>query len=344
MHEIECGGFAKLIHIEPVRMMTRNAGLENKYTRVSHMVNQNRRLSLQHARKLQIVLILTSAYFGAEVVGALVTDSLALLADAGHMLTDVGGLVLALLAISFSSKPATPQRTYGFYRMEILASLANSVALVSLSIYIMYEAYTRIISPPEVQSITMIAVAVVGLAVNFAGVKILGKHSHSDHEHEGKGAIAVENLNIEGARLEVLSDALGSVGVIAAGLVIMFTGFYLADTVASIALALFILPRTWLLLKKSIHVLMEGTPSHISYEEVKNAILGVRGVTGLFELHIWTITSGMNALSAHVIVIDMERSQEILREISSLLEKRFGITRSTIQIESYHPDPGNHNF
>lgn len=307
------------------------------------MVERNT-LSLQHIKKLRVVLLLTSGYLAAEVAGAFVTGSLALLADAGHMLTDVGGLILALFAVSFARKPATPKRTYGFYRMEILASLANSVALVSLSIYIMYEAYTRIASPPEVQSLTMIVVATVGLGVNFAGVKILGKDSHSDHEHESKGAIAAENLNIEGARLEVLSDALGSIGVVAAGLVIMFTGFYLADIIASIALALFIIPRTWILLKKSIHVLLEGTPSHISYEEVKNAILGVRGVTGIFDLHIWTITSGMNALSAHVVVIDTGRSQDILKETTSLLEKRFGITHSTIQIESYHPDSGSHNF
>jgi cobalt-zinc-cadmium efflux system protein len=207
----------------------------------------------------------------------------------------------------------------------------------------MYEAYMRITSPPEVQSFTMIVVAAAGLAVNFAGVKILGGHPHSDHEHESKGAI-VENLNIEGARLEVLSDALGSIGVVTAGLVIMLTGFYLADIIASIALALFILPRTWLLLRKSIHILLEGTPSHISYEEVKNAILGIRGVTGIFDLHIWTITSGMNALSAHVVVIDTDRAQEILKEVSSLLEKRFGIIHSTIQIESYHPDSESHNF
>lgn len=284
------------------------------------------------------MLVLTSAYLAVEVVGAFFTGSLALLADAGHMLTDVGGLVLALLAISFSRKPATPQRTYGFYRMEILASLANSVVLVLLSVYIMYEAYLRIMEPAEVQSLSMIIVAAVGLAVNFAGMRILGGHLHSGDKHEG------ENLNIEGARLEVLSDALGSIGVVGAGLVIMFTGFYLADPVVSIGLAMFILPRTWLLLRKSIYILMEGTPVDISYEEVRSTILGVRGVIGLFELHIWTVTSGVNALSAHVVIIDTDRSQEILKEIISLLEKRFRITHSTIQIESYHPDSASHDF
>ena len=228
------------------------------------------KLSLHHTKKLQIVLALTATYLAAEVIGAFVTGSLALLADAGHMLTDVGGLVLALFAIRFSSKPATPQRTYGFYRMEILASLANSVALVSLSIYIVYEAYVRIMSPPPVQSVAMTIVAAVGLAVNIVGIKILGSHSHFDHSQlEHDGVSRIENLNVEGARLEVLSDALGSIGVVAAGIVILLTRFYLADPIASIALALFILPRTWILLKKSVHILMEGTPSHISYEEAR---------------------------------------------------------------------------
>lgn len=297
-------------------------------------------LSLVRIKKLRIVLFLTSGYLAAEVIGALFTGSLALLADAGHMLTDVGGLGLALLAISFARKPPTPQRTYGFYRMEILASLVNSVVLALLSIYIIYEAYLRFLNPPEISSLPMTVVAAVGLAVNFIGLRLLGNHSHhSDdahgHDHE------LENLNIQGARLEVLSDALGSIGVVAAGLVIYFTQFYLADPIVSVGLAVFIIPRTWSLLKKSIHILMEGVPSNISYEQVSKAILGVKGVTGLFELHIWTITSGMNALSAHVVVIDNSKSQEILREISSLLEKRFKISHSTIQIESYHPDTDN---
>ena len=295
-------------------------------------------------RKIKIVLLLTSAYLAVEVAGGLLTGSLALIADAGHMFADVGALALALFAISYARRPPTPQRTYGFYRMEILASLVNSVVLVLFSAYILYEAYQRIFEPPAVQSPLMIAVAAVGLAVNFGGMKILGGgHSHhhvSDDNHHDEGK-KEENLNIEAARLEVFSDALGSIGVIAAGLVMLATNFYLADPIVSIGLALFILPRTWSLIKRSIHILMEGVPSSISYEAVKKAILEVRGVTGNFELHIWSITSGMNALSAHVAVIDPGRSQTILREITAILEKRFGIDRSTIQIESYHPEPGS---
>jgi cobalt-zinc-cadmium efflux system protein len=298
--------------------------------------------SLERMRKIKIVLLLTSAYLVAEVIGGLLTGSLALIADAGHMLTDVGALALSLFAISYARRPPTPQRTYGFYRMEILASLANSIVLVLLSTYILYEAYQRIFGPPAVQSPLMIAIAAVGLAVNFGGMKLLGgRHSHASNGHDKGEHEGEENLNIEAARLEVFSDAIGSVGVIAAGAVMLTTKFYLADPIVSIGLALFILPRTWSLIKKSIHILMEGVPSGISYEAVKKAILEVKGVTGVFELHIWSITSGMNALSAHVVVIDPSKSQATLKEITSILEKRFKIYHSTIQIESYHPEPGS---
>jgi cobalt-zinc-cadmium efflux system protein len=273
-------------------------------------------------------------------VSGVLTGSLALIADAGHMLADVGALALSLFAISYARRPPTPQRTYGFYRMEILASLANSIVLVLLSIYVLYEAYQRIFEPPAIQSPLMIVVATVGLAVNFGGMKLLGgRHSHGPRSSGDRdNDVHEENLNIEAARLEVLSDALGSIGVIAAGIIILTTNFYLVDPIVSIGIALFILPRTWSLIKKSIHILMEGVPSSISYEAVKKAILEVKGVTGVFELHIWSITSGMNALSAHVVVIDPNKSQATLKEITSILEKRFKINHSTIQIESYHPE------
>lgn len=299
-------------------------------------MNESRNdLSLRRAKQLKIVLVLTAGYLAAEVIGGLLTNSLALLADAGHMLTDVGGLALALFAINYARRPATPQRTYGFYRMEILASLTNSIVLVLLSVYIFYEAYQRIFEPPEIQSLSMTIIAGVGLAVNFVGMRLLeGAHSHSgDHKHKED-----ESLNIEGARLELFSDMLGSIGVIAAGIIIMITKFYLADAIVSIGLAVFILPRTWRLLKKSIHILMEGVPADISYEEVKEAILQIKGVTGVFQLHIWTITSGFDALSAHVVIMDINKSESILKEITSLLENRFKISHITIQIETYHAE------
>ena len=297
------------------------------------MQDVNEKLSSHRISKLKIVLILTSVYFVVEIIGSLLTGSLALIADAGHMLTDVGGLALSLLAISFTRRKPTPQRTYGFYRMEILASLANSVALILLSIYIFYEGYRHLFQPPEIQSIPMTIIGVVGLAVNLFSVKTLGSHSHDSdgHKHHEE-----ENLNIKGARLEVLSDTVGAVGVIVTGIIIFTTKFYLADAIFSIGLAIFILPRTWSLLKKSINILMEGVPVGIDYEDVKNAILEVKGVTGLFDLHIWSITSGMNALSAHAVIIDQSKSQIILKEIESILENRFKIMSSTIQIETYH--------
>jgi len=269
------------------------------------------------------------------------------------MVADVGGLALALFAISYSRKPPTPQRTFGFYRLEILAALANGIVLILISFYILYEAYWRIVEPHQIDVLPMLVVGCIGLVVNVIGILLLKSHAHNvslnsvekdehmsnldqDHSESEKDV----DLNMQGAYLEVLSDTLGSVGIIIAAIVIYFTGIYLADPIVSILLALFIFPRTWRLLNKSLHVLMEGVPANVSHEEVKNAILQIKGVTGIFELHIWTITSGLNALSAHVVVIDPSKSLEVLQEINSLLEKKFRITHATIQIEGYHDQTG----
>lgn len=316
------------------------------------MVNRREDVTKERIRKLRIVFSLIAGFIAVEVLFGMITGSLALLADAGHMVADAGGLALALFAISYTRKPPTPQRTFGFYRMEILAALANSILLILISLYILYEAYNRIIEPREIESLPMLLVASVGLAVNILAIYLLKGHSHnlSLNSRESKGTRwhnyrakdeKVEDLNMEGAYLEVLSDTLGSIGVIVAATIIYTTGLNLADPIVSIALALFIFPRTWRLLNKSLHVLMEGVPSNISHDSVKNAILQIRGVTGIFELHIWTITSGMNALSAHVVVIDPSKSLNILQEINSLLEKKFKITHATIQIESYHSQTGS---
>jgi cobalt-zinc-cadmium efflux system protein len=299
----------------------------------------------QHrVRRLKIVLSLSSSYFAAAVITVLFTGSLALLSEAGHMLADVGGLVLALFAINYTRKPATSQRTYGFYRMEILASLVNSVVLILLSVYILYEAFRRIFEPPEIQGFPIIIVAAIGLTVNFIGMRLLsrggGEHFHGSNRHkdeEGeKEEEQEESLNVKAVYLETLSDTLGAAGVIAAGVIMLATKFYLADPIISIGLALFMLPRTWSIIKKAIHILMEGAPANISHEKVKESILQIRGVTGIFELHIWTITSCRHALSAHVVVIDTNKSQSILQEINSILERTFKITHATIQIETYH--------
>lgn len=203
-------------------------------------------------KRLKIVLIITSTFLIVEVITGIFTNSLALISDAGHMFTDAAGIGFSLFAITFASKKAlTPQRTYGFYRIEILAALTNSIIILLLSFYIIYEAYIRLFETKEIQGIPLVVVAIIGLIVNLVGMKFL--HGH-----------AKDNLNIEAAYLEVLKDALGSIAVIISGLIIIFTEYYIVDPIISIGLAIFIWPRTWSLLRRSIHILMEGVPTNIS--------------------------------------------------------------------------------
>ena len=302
-------------------------------------------LSSSNNRKktLKTVLLLISAFFVIQIVVGFKIGSLAVISDAGHMLIDAAGLVMAILAISFTQKPATPLRTYGFYRAEILASLLNSIFLILLAVFILYEAFQRILHPYEVNGFPMIIIASIGLGINLIGIRLLTKvrlenKRSQDYGQEKFSAAAPvkEDLNLHGAYLEVLADTIGSAGVIAAGIIIQLTGFYLADPLISIGIVALILPRTWLLLKKAIHILIEGTPSHLCHEEIKKSILRVRGVTGVFDLHIWTISSGIHALSAHVVIMDNNRASAILQEINSILEKDYDITHATIQIEAYH--------
>jgi cobalt-zinc-cadmium efflux system protein len=300
-------------------------------------------LSESNNRKkaLKVVLLLTSAYFVIQIIVGFKIGSLAVISDAGHMLIDAAGLVMALLAISFTQKPATPVRTYGFYRAEILASLLNSIFLILLAVFITFEAFQRVLHPSEISGFPMIIVASVGLGINLLGIRLLRKVRIKNRTSEEFGqakynAPVEEDLNLHGAYLEVLADTIGSLGVIAAGIIIQTTGFYLIDPLISIAIVALILPRTWLLLKKAIHILIEGTPSHLCHEEIMQSILRVRGVTGVFDLHIWTISSGIHALSAHVVVIDNNKASAILQEINSILEKDYDITHATIQIEAYH--------
>lgn len=303
----------------------------------------DQKLLAQRIRKLRLVFWLSSSYFSASLITALLTGSLALLSEAGHTLVDVAGFALALFAITYTRKPPTPQRTYGFYRIEILASLVNSVVLVLLSMYILHEGFRRAFEPPQIESLPIIIVATIGLAVNFMGMRLLGgKHSppHTGDRDELQFKKDEESLNVRAVYLETLADTIGAAGVIAAGIVMLITKFYFADSIISIGLALFMFPRIWSIMKKAIHILMEGSPYNISHEEIKESILQIRGVTGIFELHIWTITSGMHALSAHVVIIDTTKSQLILREINSVLEKKFKITHATIQLETYHSESG----
>ena len=312
------------------------------------MTSTQGELSLQRDRRLKIVLLLSSSYFGLSITTVLTTGSLALLSEAGHVLADIGGIALALFAVIYTRKPATPQRTYGFYRMEILASFVNSLILALLSVYILYEAFGRIFEPPQIESFPIIIVAAIGLVLNFSGMLLLNNsrhHHHHPHIHNNHNDDNTDRqneqeeiLNFKAVYLEILSDTIGAAGVIAAGMIMLTTKFYLADPIISIVLAVFMIPRTWSIMKKAIHILMEGSPYNIPHERVKEAILGIKGVTGIFELHIWTITSGMNSLSAHVVVIDTSKAQAILQEINAILEKEFKITHSTIQIETYHQE------
>lgn len=272
---------------------------------------------------LWITFGLTFSFFVVEVVGGLWTNSLALLADAAHMLTDVGGLGLALFAAWMSTRPASPAKTYGYYRVEILAALANAAVLFLMSFFILYEAYRRFQEPPEVKSLPMVAVAVVGLVVNLIGMWMLR-------------AAAKESLNMQGAFLEVVSDLLGSVGVIAAGVIMWATGWWYADPIFSVVIGLFILPRTWNLMRQAVDVLLEATPAHISLAAVEQAMLGVEGVASVHDLHVWTITSGIDALSAHVVLkegVPPDVARSVVERMGAVLKDKFKIDHTTIQVE-----------
>lgn len=274
----------------------------------------------QSRSKLTIVLALTTGFMLVEAVAGWYTGSLALIADAGHMLGDVAALALALFAVWLSSKPAGRSRTYGFHRSEILAALANSVLLVVISIAIFCEAIHRFSLPPEIQSTPMLVVAVLGLIVNLISMKLLGAHSHG-------------SLNAKAAYLEVFSDMLASCAVIVAGLVIMFTGWYLADPILSAILSIFIVSRTWGLLKESVEILMESAPREFDLEALTKAFLTADGVVQVHDLHVWTITSGLLAMSCHLTIEPQADSQAVLTQVNALMEKDFKISHTTIQIE-----------
>ncbi len=288
-------------------------------------------MSFQHSaarrnrRQLTVALALTTTYMVAEVIGGILTNSLALLADAGHMLTDAGALAIALLAVRFAARPATPQHTYGFFRSEILAALLNAVVLLLISFYILFEAWRRFQSPPEVLSWPMLTVSVVGLIVNLISMRLLASGSE-------------ESLNVKGAYLEVLGDVLGSVGVIAASLIMIFTGWYLADPLVSAGIGLFIIPRTWRVLKEAVNILLEGTPADLDMSALERAMKSVAGVADVHHLHVWTITSGVDAMSGHVVLIDGADGDRVLSDLQSRLAREFHIGHSTLQLEGKRAD------
>jgi len=274
----------------------------------------------RHQRALVITLVLTASYLVAEVVGGVLTGSLALLADAGHMVTDVGGLAFALVAVRFARRPPTPARSYGYYRAEILAALANAVVLIGVSFYILNEAYQRFWNPLPVASGWMLTIAVMGLAVNLAGIWILRAGS-------------AESLNLKGAYFEVLSDLLSSIGVIVAALIMWFTGWRSVDALASAGIGLFILPRTWTLLRQATAVLLEGAPADVDLARLRAEIERLDGVTGVHDLHVWSLTSGMNAMSAHVVCDAAASRDDVLDRVHRCITSGFKIAHVTVQLE-----------
>ena len=271
-------------------------------------------------RNLTVVFFLTLTYLIIEVAGGLWTGSLALLADAGHMLTDVAGVGLALLAIRFATRPATPERTFGYYRFEILAALTNAVVLILISLYILYEAYRRFLDPPAVESGWMLGIAAAGLVINLIGVFSLRAGS-------------TESLNMKGAYFEVLSDALTSIGVIIAGVIMLATNWYYADPLISAGIGLFILPRTWSLLKESVGVLLEGTPTDVNITDLRQKLVTVEGVAAVHDLHVWSLTSGVNAMSCHAVLTEIAEHDDVLPRVHEFVIKNFKITHVTVQTE-----------
>jgi cobalt-zinc-cadmium efflux system protein len=274
-----------------------------------------------HRKRLIAVFGLTLSIFVFEVVGGLLSNSLALLADAGHMFTDVFGIGFALGAIWIAGRPATSERTFGYLRLEILAAVANAILLFGVSAYVLYEAWRRLFEPPEVGSGLMLAVAVVGLVTNAVSLYLLRRaQGHS--------------LNMRGAYLEVMGDLAGSVAVIVAAVVIALTGWTQADAVASAAIGLLIIPRTWGLLREALDVLLEATPKGINLNAVREHILEAPGVSGVHDLHAWTITSGMNVVSAHVVLEEEAKPGDILDHLGMCLSDDFDIKHSTFQLET----------
>ena len=272
-------------------------------------------------QRLSIVLLLTTLVMIAELLGGLWTGSLALLADAGHMLADVAALILALMAVWFGARPATPRKTFGYYRLEILAALINGVGLVLISFFIFYEAYQRCFARPVIRSVPMTIVAGGGLIVNLICAALL----HRDRD---------EDLNVRGAWLHVIGDALGSTGAIVAGVLITLFGWTAADSLISVLIGLLIVWSSWHLIRDATNVLLEGTPAHINLAAVEAAIMEADGVSDVHDLHVWTITSGREALSAHVIHAYSISQPELLKELRVKLLDRFGVDHLTIQMET----------
>jgi cobalt-zinc-cadmium efflux system protein len=280
----------------------------------------HRRSRLASQRALAIALAVTVALLTAEFVGGILTNSLALMADAGHMLSDVAALGMSMFAIWMAAQPATATRTYGFHRAEILAALGNGVTLVVIAVFILWQAAQRVQEPPEVRSVPMLAIATAGLGANLVSGTVLFRHR--------KG-----NLNVRGAFLHVAGDALGSVGAISAAIIMLTAGWFLADPIISVLIAGLIAVSSWRLLRESTAILLEAVPKHVNVKQLEGALKAVPGVEGVHDLHVWTVTSGFVALSCHCEVDGQRDTHQVLADLFHLIHERYGIRHVTIQPE-----------
>lgn len=270
--------------------------------------------------RLRLILVMTCLFFVAEVLGGLWTNSLALLSDAGHMLSDIFALGLTLFAFWLSSKKPSRTKTYGYYRFEVVAAFINGVLLILMALWIFAEAFGRFRHPAEVKSLPMLFIAMAGLMVNMFGIYLLRE-------------AASKNLNVRGALFHMIGDAAGSVGAITAALAIWLTGRTIFDPVVSVIIGLLIIYSAWRLLWDVVHILMQGVPPHVDLGRIKEEMLLVDGVCALCDLHVWSLASQLDMLSAHVVVDDMARNKEILLKLTQLINDRFGIGHVTLQIE-----------
>ncbi|WP_312117151.1 cation diffusion facilitator family transporter [Brevibacillus reuszeri] len=273
-------------------------------------------------KALLVSFIIISLFLIVEVIGGFLTNSLALLSDAGHMLSDASALLLSLIAIHFAARPPTAKRSFGLHRFEILAALINGVTLVVISLIIFWEAYQRFFDPPQVASGKMIIIATIGLLANIAAAFVLMRGDYKD------------NVNVRSAFLHVLGDLLGSVGAIVGGILMWSFDWYIADPLISVIVAVLILLSAWRVTKDSVNILLESTPSQIDLTLVESKLNQLAGVTKVHDLHIWTVTSGFDSLTCHLIVEDHLPSYPLLNEALELLRHDFGITHATIQIEN----------
>ena len=273
-------------------------------------------------RRLLIALAITALMTVVELVGGVLSNSLALLGDAGHMFTDTLALGLSLLALTLARRPASQNRTYGFHRAEVLAALTNGAILIFISVFIFYKAYQRFVEPPEVRGGLMLTVAAIGFVANLAGILILRSASR-------------DNLNVKGAFLHMWSDTISSVGVLAAGIIILVTGWTTADPIISVVIGLLILRGAVALVWESSDILLEAVPKHLDVARISDAVSRIKGVKDIHDVHLWTITSGMYALSCHVLIEDqmVSNSSQIVGEINETLSREFGIGHSTLQLE-----------